>query len=70
MEGRPMTREEAAIFATKEYLVKLLNEKSWCQARQVGQALEILVNAEKQRVLTPTGLAGLGGSRLTSGEED
>ena len=40
-----------AILATKEYLISLLQEEKWCTARQVGQALEILVNAKRDSIL-------------------
>ena len=43
-----LSLETTAIYAVRDYLVKLLTQGSWCKARQVGQALEYLVNMKNQ----------------------
>ena len=41
-----MTLEEMAIEGVKNYLVDLLQKKSWCKARLIGVALEGLINTQ------------------------
>ena len=38
-----------AIDAARDLLILMLNDGDWCTARQVGGALEILVNSQKSR---------------------
>ncbi len=45
--------EKVAITAVKEYLISLLGEEKWCDARQVGKALEILVNSRGMAEMAP-----------------
>ena len=40
-----------AIDAVRELLILMLNNADWCTAKQVGGALEILVNSERRPIV-------------------
>ena len=49
-----LSLETTAIHVVRDYLVGLLHQEAWCKARQVGQALEILVGIRNQGPGTAT----------------
>jgi hypothetical protein len=47
MKSENTGHRETAVKATRDFLISLLLAEQWCAARQVGTALETLVNSAK-----------------------
>ncbi len=47
--------EDTAIGSVRDWLMELLKKGEWCQARQVGKALEMLVEARNRPLAASIG---------------
>lgn len=50
--------EDRAIEAVRDYLVDLLKQKQFCEARRVGDALRMLVESKRPQVVNEEMRAG------------